>query len=345
MEFADLGTHCFFDLCGQQTFLPLECRCCSRLFCKLHVDEESHHCTQFAIKEAASKREVKANIKRIKKSKINIPIYKCHRRKCKKMEWIKIQCKQCLLTFCIKHRFHDLHQDRISKINKNIVHRPKSPKIKASARRNQKASNQTVCDRVKVPINRRPVHRLKAALIRRAVPVVVRNRKPLIQKDVDRSKRAEIMKSTQNTEEPHIRRSRRGISKISRNIAHRPNSSKAPEIQKAAQRSDQTKIRSNSRTINSIKPPIAPKHASKPSVFKVPPFRRAIVHDRKRQKKAEIKKSTEHIHRPKEVQRLQTKNTTHHTEEPPLRWRTRGVKVVDLGKVVHHDNLQSFSTR
>ena len=110
MEFADVGAHCAYDLCGQQTFLPFECESCNRKFCKLHFEQEAHRCIHLADEEAEAKQKELAQVERNKKSKINKPIYKCHRRKCKKKEWIKIECNKCRRTFCLKHRSPDDHK-------------------------------------------------------------------------------------------------------------------------------------------------------------------------------------------------------------------------------------------
>ena len=109
MEFAHVGAHCAYDLCGQQTFLPFDCESCHRPFCALHCDQESHQCLHLEAEKAKAKALEVAKIEENKKSKINRPIYKCHRRKCRKREWIKIECNRCLRTFCLKHRSPDDH--------------------------------------------------------------------------------------------------------------------------------------------------------------------------------------------------------------------------------------------
>ena len=113
MEFADVGAHCYYDLCGQQTFLPFECESCHHQFCKLHFQQDAHRCVHLAAEEAESKQKEMAQIARNKKSKINRPTHKCHRRKCRKREWIKIECNRCLRTFCLKHRSPDDHDCKV----------------------------------------------------------------------------------------------------------------------------------------------------------------------------------------------------------------------------------------
>merc|ERR1712032_475060 len=50
--------------------------------------------------------KIKAN----KASKINQPTFKCQHKKCKKREWIKIECNKCLKSFCLRHRAPDSHK-------------------------------------------------------------------------------------------------------------------------------------------------------------------------------------------------------------------------------------------
>ena len=107
MEFADVGVHCFYDLCGQQSFLPFECQSCHHSFCKLHAKPEAHLCTHSGIQKAGSEHKEIEQIERGGKSEITM--HECHHAKCAKREFIKIECNQCLQTFCLKHRFPDNH--------------------------------------------------------------------------------------------------------------------------------------------------------------------------------------------------------------------------------------------
>merc|ERR1712038_1723206 len=91
------------------SFLPFECESCHHKFCKLRFEQEEHRCVKLAAENAESKEQELAKIARNKKSKVNRPIYKCHRRKCKKREWIKIECNRCHHTYCLKHRSPDDH--------------------------------------------------------------------------------------------------------------------------------------------------------------------------------------------------------------------------------------------
>eukprot|EP01083_Nonionella_stella_P096505 271343_1 len=132
MEFSDVGAHCAYDLCGQQTFLPFDCESCKRKFCKIHRVQQSHECPHLSQEIKEAKRIEKAKIKANKKKKINEPIHKCHYKKCKRSEWIKIECAGCNNSFCLKHRSPDAHkcdkdklktlrQQRQSLINKHLT--------------------------------------------------------------------------------------------------------------------------------------------------------------------------------------------------------------------------------
>ena len=97
-----------------QTYLPFECESCSHKFCKHHRTQESHQCIHLE-KEQKEQNEIeKAKISKNKKSKINNPKhnggYKCSYRKCKKYEWINIECNKCSKSFCLNHRSPDDHK-------------------------------------------------------------------------------------------------------------------------------------------------------------------------------------------------------------------------------------------
>ena len=44
MEFADLGAHCAYDLCKQQTFTPFHCEACDQQYCRHHRTMPTHEC-------------------------------------------------------------------------------------------------------------------------------------------------------------------------------------------------------------------------------------------------------------------------------------------------------------
>ena len=97
-------------LCRQQTYLPFECESCGHKYCKHHFHQIDHECVNLAKEREAAKQANIDKIKANKKSKVNKPTYKCTHKKCKKREWIKIECKECLKSFCLKHRAPDAHK-------------------------------------------------------------------------------------------------------------------------------------------------------------------------------------------------------------------------------------------
>ena len=46
MDFSDLGKHCYY--CNRQDYLPFQCDCCNKYFCKEHWKE--HNCKKKVIK-------------------------------------------------------------------------------------------------------------------------------------------------------------------------------------------------------------------------------------------------------------------------------------------------------
>eukprot|EP01083_Nonionella_stella_P194407 717099_1 len=110
MEFSDIGAHCHYDLCQQQTYLPFNCDSCQYKFCKLHRAQKSHECPNLSQEIHEAKEIEKQKIKQNKKTKVNKPIHKCNYKKCKKREWIEFECNKCNLSYCLKHRAWDSHK-------------------------------------------------------------------------------------------------------------------------------------------------------------------------------------------------------------------------------------------
>ena len=96
----DIGSHCYFDICRQLTFLPFTCEDCGHKFCKLHFKNEQHDCK--CVKED---KNIVHNIKKKKLKKL------CSYSKCKKRikKELLVQCGYCHELFCIYHRFQDSH--------------------------------------------------------------------------------------------------------------------------------------------------------------------------------------------------------------------------------------------
>merc|ERR1711920_569923 len=103
---------------------------------------------QKAAKEANNEK-IKAN----KKSKMNKPTYKCNHKKCKKREWIKVECNKCLKSFCLKHRSPDAHkcdgnkaktirEHRDQFLKKVMANQPKQSCAEQMAQSNQHKTKQ-----------------------------------------------------------------------------------------------------------------------------------------------------------------------------------------------------------
>uniref|UniRef100_A0A915BZ88 AN1-type domain-containing protein n=2 Tax=Parascaris univalens TaxID=6257 RepID=A0A915BZ88_PARUN len=158
-EFPGFGRHCSFAECHLLDFLPVRCDACSRDFCSTHYPYESHRC------ESSYKKDVQVPVcplcgKPVPVARGELPdvvvgrhidmdcksdpalssrgkIYanRCSVRGCKKRELIPIQCKECGLNFCLKHRFpsdHDCGDKRLA------AGRQISQAAKAALQRQQK---------------------------------------------------------------------------------------------------------------------------------------------------------------------------------------------------------------
>ena len=47
MEFSDLGSHCEYENCGKQDYLPFKCDLCLKTFCLEHKSYDSHQCFEY----------------------------------------------------------------------------------------------------------------------------------------------------------------------------------------------------------------------------------------------------------------------------------------------------------
>ena len=139
MEFTNIGAHCHYDLCGTQTYLPLECRYCNHQFCESHIDENNHECQQNidnCLQETQIKEcEEKFKQLELKQKKIHHG-HKCNYKSCKKYEFVPIVCKRCKLSFCVNHRLDDDHNCDGPKIKKK-VQGPKPAKGKQKSNENK----------------------------------------------------------------------------------------------------------------------------------------------------------------------------------------------------------------
>jgi len=94
MEFADLGAHCQYDLCRQQTYTPFYCDDCSKPYCQHHRTAIAHECISLKkqLLHQNNEYEMKEQSKTLDPShlpdKVRLP-NKCQRKGCKKsnMNW------------------------------------------------------------------------------------------------------------------------------------------------------------------------------------------------------------------------------------------------------------------
>lgn len=109
-ELIHIGKHCMADECHQLDFLPIECLLCHKQFCKLHIKGIEHHC-EFSNDKLLTAEEVDA---------LNSPAsFPCSLEKCKQRELTPIQCDDCHLQFCLKHRLPVDHDCKyIKKVEK-----------------------------------------------------------------------------------------------------------------------------------------------------------------------------------------------------------------------------------
>ena len=49
MEFANVGSHCSMQHCGQQDILPFKCDLCNNVYCSNHRRPKDHDCKNIDI--------------------------------------------------------------------------------------------------------------------------------------------------------------------------------------------------------------------------------------------------------------------------------------------------------
>lgn len=133
MEFPDLGSHCSVSVCKKLDFLPVKCDACLQMFCSEHMSYVKHECKFAAQKDiqvpvcplcnqpVPTKRgelpdyAVSLHIDNNCKSdtaqeRRKIFTNKCSMKGCKGKELIPVNCYQCSLNFCLKHRHPNDHK-------------------------------------------------------------------------------------------------------------------------------------------------------------------------------------------------------------------------------------------
>jgi len=127
MEFPHLGDQCDETNCRQLDFLPVKCDGCKKKFCSQHWTYEGHKCSSPRLKDvqvpvcplcdqpvpskpgAVPDEAVSRHLDRdCQKDRKRNP--RCSKVKCKVRELIKVDCNQCGLNFCLKHRHPQDHE-------------------------------------------------------------------------------------------------------------------------------------------------------------------------------------------------------------------------------------------
>jgi hypothetical protein len=96
-EFSNLGTHCSFNECNRQDFLPIKCDLCELSYCREHGSYTGHKCSKYD-----------ENQKPIPEQG-PIPTYTCSLNDCSKRELVQVLCEFCKLNFCMLHRLQTDH--------------------------------------------------------------------------------------------------------------------------------------------------------------------------------------------------------------------------------------------
>ncbi|XP_062143198.1 AN1-type zinc finger protein 2A [Drosophila sulfurigaster albostrigata] len=128
MEFPHLGQHCNEATCNRLDFLPVKCDSCDKVFCASHYNYDRHNCP------GAHKKNFQVPIcplcgepvptapgvepdltvgqhidKQCQSDSKKIYTNRCHAKGCKRKELIPVQCSQCKLNFCLRHRHSSDH--------------------------------------------------------------------------------------------------------------------------------------------------------------------------------------------------------------------------------------------
>ncbi|KAI8085793.1 AN1-type zinc finger protein 2B-like protein [Gilbertella persicaria] len=130
MEFPELGKRCTAEACNLYDFLPYTCVNCKKVFCQDHFKLQAHHCPSlndpsFDIrvpicpiceKPVPSKRGVDPNIRMNDHIQSNCSDLEprhdntCRKKGCTTKMLVPMQCPECGLSYCVKHRLAVDHQ-------------------------------------------------------------------------------------------------------------------------------------------------------------------------------------------------------------------------------------------
>lgn len=98
-DFHSIGAQCSQEDCKQLDFLPVTCKYCSLLFCKVHSFIESHQCTKCPA-------DVNLPEEKLIKTKDS---FKCSFKSCVNKELTRILCEHCQAQVCLQHRHQRDH--------------------------------------------------------------------------------------------------------------------------------------------------------------------------------------------------------------------------------------------
>ncbi|KAH8376645.1 hypothetical protein KR093_000589 [Drosophila rubida] len=143
MEFPHLGQHCNEATCNRLDFLPVKCDSCDKVFCASHYNYERHNCP------GAHKKNFQVPIcplcgepvptapgvepdltvsqhidKQCQSDSKKIYTNRCHAKGCKRKELIPVQCSQCKLNFCLRHRHSSDHDCKPATATNNLASAP-----------------------------------------------------------------------------------------------------------------------------------------------------------------------------------------------------------------------------
>ncbi|XP_074105403.1 AN1-type zinc finger protein 2A isoform X3 [Cotesia typhae] len=127
MELPHIGKHCSEKTCNRLDFLPMKCDACEESFCSDHITYLSHSCPSAYKKDVqvpvCPLCHVPIPIKRgdtpdiavglhidnqcesdLSNAKKKVFVNKCSSKGCKIKEIIRVDCKDCGMNFCLKHR-------------------------------------------------------------------------------------------------------------------------------------------------------------------------------------------------------------------------------------------------
>lgn len=127
MEFPNIGEHCSKKSCNRLDFLPIKCDACESIFCTDHMSYSSHSCPSAYQKDVqvpvCPLCNVPVPLKRgdppdlavgmhidndcqsdYGKSKKRVFVNRCSSKGCKIKEIVRVDCLECGMNYCLKHR-------------------------------------------------------------------------------------------------------------------------------------------------------------------------------------------------------------------------------------------------